>query len=74
MVTRGCVHDLGAASGFVATLKGRGVLATYRLAADDCEIFSLESLREGQRTRTALLAAVADAARGRLQAPLANHH
>lgn len=63
MATRGRLHDLGASPGFVATLGGaRIALATYRLAADGCELLSLDSLREGQGAGTALLAAVADAA------------
>lgn len=58
MATRGRLHDLGASPGFVATLGGaRIALATYRLAADGCELLSLDSLREGQGAGTALLAA-----------------
>ncbi len=64
MATRGRLHDLGASPGFVATLGGaRIALATYRLASLGCELLSLDSLREGQGAGTALLAAVADAAR-----------
>jgi ribosomal protein S18 acetylase RimI-like enzyme len=65
MVTRGRVHDLLALPGFVALLDGERVgLATYRLAGDEYEVTSLDSLRAGIGVGTALLAAVAGAARG----------
>jgi GNAT superfamily N-acetyltransferase len=64
MVTRGRVHDLGAAPDFVATIGGERIaLATDRLAADGCELLSLDSPRKREGAGTALLAAVAGAAR-----------
>lgn len=63
MVTRGQIHDLSALPGFVALLDGERVaLATYRLAGDECELTSLDSLREGRGAGTALLAAVMERA------------
>jgi ribosomal protein S18 acetylase RimI-like enzyme len=65
MVSRGRVHDLRDAPGFVALVAGaRAGVATYQVAGDECEVTLLESLREGVGVGTALLAAVADAARG----------
>jgi ribosomal protein S18 acetylase RimI-like enzyme len=64
MVTRGQVHDLLRLPGFVAFDGEKRVgLALYRIADAECELVSLDSLREGVGVGTALLAAVTDAAR-----------
>ncbi|HUU44668.1 MAG TPA: GNAT family N-acetyltransferase, partial [Acidobacteriota bacterium] len=64
IVTRGCVHDADRLSGFVAETGGKPIgLATYRLAADACEIVSLDSLRQGIGVGSGLIGAVCDRAR-----------
>ena len=65
VVTRGQIHDLPRFPGFVA-LDGdeRMGLALYRIADDECELVSLDSLREGIGVGSALLAVAADAAHG----------
>jgi len=65
VVTRGQIHDLPRLPGFVA-LDGdeRMGLALYRIADDECELVSLDSLREGIGVGSALLAVAADAAHG----------
>ena len=63
IVTRGKVHDTSLLPGFVALKDAAPVgLATYRIAADQCEIVSLDSLVEGKGIGTALTRAVSDAA------------
>ena len=64
MVSRGRVHDLLALPGFVAREGGERVgLALYRIEGEECELVSLDSLREGRGVGSALVAAVAEAAR-----------
>jgi DNA-3-methyladenine glycosylase I len=59
IVSRGMVHD---ASGLPAILAVQGDdivgLATYHVAGGECELVSLDSLREGQGIGSALLARV----------------
>lgn len=63
IVTRGRVHHADERPGLVAQHAGRRVgLLTDRFAARACEIVSLDSLREGRRIGTALLAAAVHAA------------
>lgn len=56
MVVRGEVVDMKVLDGFVVydgeTITG---LTTYRIEDDECEIMSLDSLRENQGTGTALI-------------------
>jgi GNAT superfamily N-acetyltransferase len=64
IVTRGRAHRADCLPGFVAEVERQPVgLLTYRIAADQCEIVSLNSLREGLGIGSALLDAVRDAAR-----------
>lgn len=64
VVTRGRVHDTSCLPGFVAVSGGRPVgLATYNLAGGECELVSLDSLREGLGIGTELVKAIARAAR-----------
>lgn len=64
MVTRGQIHDLLCVPGFVAFAgEARVGLALYQTTDDECELISLDSLRQGIGVGTALLAAVTDAAR-----------
>ncbi len=64
MVTRGRLFDAGALPGFYATIEDvPSGLVTYHLARGECEITTLDSLREGLGIGTALLAAVERAAR-----------
>jgi ribosomal protein S18 acetylase RimI-like enzyme len=64
VVTRGRVHDTGRLGGFVAVSGGEPVgLATYRIAGGECEMVSLDSLRERLGIGTALVEAVAAAGR-----------
>jgi ribosomal protein S18 acetylase RimI-like enzyme len=67
-VTRGRVWDASALPGFIAEMEaevdGAPVgLVTYRIEGEECEIVSLDSLREGVGVGTALLEAVQEAAR-----------
>jgi GNAT superfamily N-acetyltransferase len=65
MVTRGVLHYMAAMPGFIAECNGERVgLITYRIAGDECEVMSLDSLKEGIGVGSALLTAVQDAARG----------
>lgn len=64
MVSRGRIHDLLALTGVVGwTGDERAGLALYRVEGAACELVSLDSLRPGLGIGTALVAAVADAAR-----------
>ena len=63
-VSRGVAHDTTALPGFVALLDGkRAGVATYRITDRECELVTLDSLREGTGVGTALVGAVAEAAR-----------
>ena len=63
-VSRGVAHDATTLPGFVAWLDGeRAGVATYRLYGAECELFTLDSVRAGAGVGTALVDAVADAAR-----------
>lgn len=64
MVTRGVLHDLSAAPGWIGWQGRRRVaLLTYRLADGACEILSLDSIIEHIGVGTALLAAIQATAR-----------
>ncbi|MCO5975075.1 GNAT family N-acetyltransferase [Actinoallomurus soli] len=64
-VSRGVAHDTTALPGFVAHLDGvRAGVVTYRLDGRECELVTLDSVREGAGVGTALVDAVAGAARG----------
>jgi DNA-3-methyladenine glycosylase I len=61
---RGELVDLDGLPGFVAMDGGERVgLVSYAIRGDQCEVVTLESLREGQGVGRALLEAVCDAAR-----------
>ncbi|MGI5155706.1 GNAT family N-acetyltransferase [Microbispora sp. CA-102843] len=62
-VSRGVAHDTTALPGFVALLDGeRAGVATYRIAGRECELVTLDSVREGVGVGGALVDAVAGAA------------
>jgi GNAT superfamily N-acetyltransferase len=64
VVTRGRVFKASDLPGFVAEEGGEPLgLATYRIEQDACELVTIESLREGVGVGSALVDAVADAAR-----------
>jgi GNAT superfamily N-acetyltransferase len=59
IVTRGRIHAADKLPGFKAVLDTKCIgLLTYRLAADDCEVISLNSLHEGIGVGTKLMTAV----------------
>ncbi|GLY85475.1 GNAT family N-acetyltransferase [Actinoallomurus iriomotensis] len=63
-VSRGVAHDTTTLPGFVARLDGRRAgVATYRIAGRECELVTLDSVRKGAGVGTALIDAVAEAAR-----------
>jgi ribosomal protein S18 acetylase RimI-like enzyme len=63
IVTRGKIHDTSVLPGFVGVWRhGPAGLVTYRVAGEECEIVSLDSLVEGAGIGTALIAAVRKAA------------
>jgi GNAT superfamily N-acetyltransferase len=63
VVSRGRVHDALLLSGFVAVMDGRPVgLVTYRLAENECELVTINSLWPGAGIGSALLQAVREAA------------
>jgi ribosomal protein S18 acetylase RimI-like enzyme len=63
-VSRGVAHDTTALPGFVARLDGKRVgVATYRIIDRECELVTLDSVREGTGVGTALVDAVAETAR-----------
>ncbi len=63
-VSRGVVHETTSLPGFVARLDGeRAGVATYRPYGRECELVTLDSAREGAGVGTALVDAVAGAAR-----------
>jgi ribosomal protein S18 acetylase RimI-like enzyme len=64
VVSRGVVSRPEALTGFVAERDREAVgLATYRIDGDECEIVTIDALVEGEGIGTALLDAVAGAAR-----------
>jgi ribosomal protein S18 acetylase RimI-like enzyme len=64
MVSRGQLYDMRAFPGLVAILEGERVgLLTYRIEGAQCEVMSLDSLREGLGIGRALLREVQDIAR-----------
>ena len=64
LVSRGRVHQGDRLPAFVAEIDAERVgLVTYRIEGDECEVVSLDSLREGIGVGTALLAAVRSVAR-----------
>lgn len=63
VVTNGKARDTSRLEGFVAEIDGALVgLTTYETRGADCELVTLDSLREGIGVGSALLAAVANAA------------
>jgi ribosomal protein S18 acetylase RimI-like enzyme len=63
-VSRGVAHDTTALPGFIAEYDGeRAGVVTYRLDGRECELVTLDSVREGVGVGTALVTAVARAAR-----------
>jgi GNAT superfamily N-acetyltransferase len=63
-VSRGVAHDTTALPGLVAYLDEEPVgVATYRVADRECELVTLDSVREGAGVGTALVDAVVEAAR-----------
>ena len=64
MVAHGEIFHAAGLPGFVVEQDGQVIgLATYRLQAADCELLSLDSMLAGQGVGTALIEAVAAAAR-----------
>jgi GNAT superfamily N-acetyltransferase len=62
-VVNGKARDASRLEGFVAELEGEPVgLATYETRGAECELVTLDSLREGAGAGSALVAAVASAA------------
>lgn len=63
IVTRGKIHQADSLPGFVALYNGELIgLVTYRIADDECEVVTLNSLRESMGIGTTLLRAVKNAA------------
>jgi len=65
MITRGTAHDASRLPALLA-VQGDDIvgLATFHVAGGECELVSLDSLRERQGIGSALLAGVANEARG----------
>jgi GNAT superfamily N-acetyltransferase len=64
IVTRGRVHQADRLPGFIAEVEGRPVgLLTYEIDARQCEVVSLNSMREGIGVGAALLGAAREVAR-----------
>ena len=64
IITRGRVHQADQLPGFVAETEGqRSGLVTYQINENQCEVVSLDSLREGMGVGSALLEAVRGLAR-----------
>jgi ribosomal protein S18 acetylase RimI-like enzyme len=64
VVSRGRVWDAAALPGFIAEVAGEPAgLLTYRVEGDQCEVVSLDSLREGLGIGSALLEAAHAVAR-----------
>ena len=63
VVSRGRLHEPANLPGFVARIEDRRVgLVTYRIAGDECELITIDSLREGMGVGSALIEAVREAA------------
>lgn len=63
-VSRGIAHDTTRLPGFVASVGGeRAGVATHRIDGRECELVTLDSVREGAGVGTTLVDAVAQAAR-----------
>ncbi|GAA1611624.1 GNAT family N-acetyltransferase [Nonomuraea maheshkhaliensis] len=63
-MSRGVAHDTTALPGVIALLDGeRAGVATYRIDGRECELVTLDSVRGGAGVGTALVDAVAEAAR-----------
>jgi ribosomal protein S18 acetylase RimI-like enzyme len=63
-VSRGVAHDTTALPGVIALFDEQRVgVATYRITGRDCELVTLDSVRDGAGVGTALVDAVARAAR-----------
>ncbi len=63
-VSRGVVHDTTKLPGFVARLGDeRAGVATYRIVHRECELITLDAVRQGAGVGTALVDRVAEAAR-----------
>ncbi|MEU8357628.1 GNAT family N-acetyltransferase [Nonomuraea sp. NPDC048882] len=63
-VSRGVAHDTTALPGVIAVLDEQRVgVATYRIDGRECELVTLDSVRDGAGVGTALVDAVAGAAR-----------
>lgn len=64
IVSRGRIHHADGLSGFVAVEEGENLgLVTYALSGTECEVVTLDSVREGRGVASALLRAVESAAR-----------
>lgn len=64
VVSRGIAHPAHEYPGFIAWKSGRiAGLITYHIAADQCEIITLDSIMEGLGIGTALIQQVSEAAR-----------
>jgi ribosomal protein S18 acetylase RimI-like enzyme len=64
MVSRGVLHNLSDVPGLVACDEGKRVgLLLYRIDGDECEIMSLDSLKEGIGVGTALIRVMRQTAR-----------
>jgi len=64
IATRGILHDADKLPAFIAESESERIgLATYRIYEDQCELISLDSLREGIGVGTALIEAVKSEAR-----------
>ena len=64
IVTRGKLHETAALSGFVAIEKNEPIgLLTYNLEKNECEIVSLNSLKEKRGVGSALIEAIVQAAK-----------
>lgn len=66
IVTRGIIHQPDHVHGFVVEdAAGWAGLITYKIAEDQCEVISLDGLREGEGIGTILLRKVTEEARER---------
>lgn len=66
IVTRGALHDTAKLSGFVAIENNEPIgLMTYSIKGNECEIVSINSLKEKRGVGSALIEAVTQAAKTR---------
>jgi GNAT superfamily N-acetyltransferase len=66
VISRGVAHRLAELPGFIARIEGKRVgVATYLLGEFDCELVSIDALRQWMGIGSALLTAVKSAAAGR---------